>query len=270
MVPAAAHPESVSPPESVTTDSLSSQGIAGFRGPGPTHRRTTGFTLIELALVLIVVALLIGGVLKGWQLVQSSRVRTMAETITSVQSAYFAFSDRFGHVAGDWNAADAGKAIGSPVTGGGDDNGRVDTTALDPWTESNAFWEQLAKAGFIRGTYFGTAATEPTLDNGLTPLNVFRWPIILGRTADYLGATGPRRHVIIGRGVPVAMLRELDVKLDDGQAAEGKIRATVDDAAVSVFVGANRWGGRDAACVDAGLEWDVGADAEDCNALLIF
>jgi type II secretory pathway pseudopilin PulG len=233
-------------------------------------RRALGFTLIELALALIVISLLIGGILKGWQLVQSAHVRTVAETSTSVQSAYFAFHDRFSHVAGDWNAVDAGNAIGTAVNGGGNDSGRVDTPPADPWTESNAFWEQLAKAGFIRGTYLGTAATEPTLDNNLTPLNVFRRPIILGRTPDFEGATGPRRHVTIGRGAPVDLLRELDVKLDDGKAAEGKIRATVDDGAVSVFGGAYLWGGRDAACIGAGLDWDADADAQDCNALLIF
>jgi len=254
----------------VTTDSLSSRGVAGLCRSGPTRRRTFGFTLIELALVLIVISLLIGGILKGWELVQSSRVRTVAETTTAVQSAYFAFHDRFGHVAGDWNAVDASNAIGVTVNGGGNDSGKVDTSALDPWTESNAFWEQLAKARFVHGTYLGTAATEPTLDNDLTPFNVFQRPIIFGRTSDFVGAVAPRRHVIVGRGASVGLLRELDVKLDDGKAAEGKIRATVDDGAVSVFGGANLWGGRAAACVNAGLDWDGDANAQDCNALLIF
>ncbi|NCF29519.1 MAG: prepilin-type N-terminal cleavage/methylation domain-containing protein, partial [Gammaproteobacteria bacterium] len=129
--------------------------------------RASGFTLIEIALALVIIALLVGGVLKGLQLVQSSRVRNLASTTTSVQSAYFAFQDRYGHVAGDWNAVDAGNAIGRPVTGSGNDNGRLDTSPGDPWTESNAFWEHLAKAGFINGSFQGTAATEPTLLNDL-------------------------------------------------------------------------------------------------------
>ncbi len=67
----------------------------------------SGFTLIEVALVLIVIALLIGGILKGWQMVQNASVSTVAATATSIQSAYFAFQDRYSHVAGDWNAVDA-------------------------------------------------------------------------------------------------------------------------------------------------------------------
>lgn len=229
----------------------------------------SGFTLIEAALVLIVIALLTGGILKGWQMVQSARVRTVAATTTSIQSAYFAFQDRYGHVAGDWNAVDAGNAIGQTVNGG-NDSGHVDTPPGDPWTESNAFWEQLAGAGFIRGVYQGTPATEPTLNNDLTPLNVFRRPIVIGRTPDYVGPGGVRRHIVVGRGAPVGLLRELDTKLDDGEADQGRVRASVDDGAVTVFAGVNSWGGGESGCVDGAFAWDVNAEARDCNAVLLF
>lgn len=254
------------PSESVTTDSIHSYSTAGLRRPGA---RASGFTLVEMALALVIIALLIGGMLKGWQMVQSARVRTTALTITSIQSAYFAFFDRFGHVAGDWNAASAGLAIGRPVTGGGNDSGRLDTTPGNPWTESNAFWEQLAKAGFINGDFPGIAA-EPTVDNGLAPLNVFNRPMLIGRTPDFEGAAGGRRHILVGRGAPAGALRALDVKLDDGKPGAGTIRATVDDASVSVFGGAHLWGGRASACVTAGAEWNADDAPDDCNALLLF
>jgi len=236
----------------------------------PVGLRCHGFTLIEVALVLVIVGLLIGGTLKGWEMIQSTRVRNMAVTTTSVQSAFFAFSDRYGHAAGDWNAVDAGKAIGDTVNGGGDDSRRVDTPPGDPWTESNAFWEQLAKAQFINGVFHGTPATEPTLSNDLTPKNVFGQTITIGRTPDFVGATGARRHILVGRGVPVALLRELDIKLDDGNPGTGKLRATVDDGAVTVFSGTGFWGGGEATCVNGTPIWDVDADAVDCNALLLF
>ncbi len=93
---------------------------------------------------------------------------------------------------------------------------------------------------------------------------------MIGHTLDFEGAVTPRRHVVVGRQAPVGALRELDVKLDDGKPAEGKIRATVDDGAVSVFTGANLWGGRESGCVNVAMAWDAGGDARDCNALLIF
>ncbi len=241
--------------------------IARHRCAAP---RQSGFTLLEIALTLAAVALFIGGILKGWQMVQSSRVRTMAATATSIQSAYLAFQDRYGRVAGDWNAAQAGNAIGQTIAGGGNDSGRLDTPPGDPWTESNAFWEQLGKAGFVRSVYRGTPATEPTVDGDLTPLNVFQRPIIIGRTSDYEGAGGMRRHIVLGRGAPAALLRELDTKLDDGEADQGKVRATAADSAISVFAGTNFWGGRDPACIDGSADWDMNADAQDCNAMLLF
>ena len=221
-------------------------------------------------MTLVIIAILIGGILKGWELIQNSRVRKLASTTTAIQSAYFAFYDRYERVAGDWNAVGAGNAIGQTVNGGGNDSGHLDTTSSDPWTESNAFWEQLAKAGFISGTYQGTPGTEPTPVNELTPLNVFHRPMIIGRTPDYEGAGVARRHIVGGRGAPVGLLLELDTKLDDGKPDRGRVRATVDDGGISVFGGANSWGGRESACVDAAPNWDVNTGAQDCNALLLF
>lgn len=238
------------------------------------HKQVTacprGFSLVEVAVALIIISLLVGGILKGWEMIQRSRVRTFVVTTTSVQSAYFAFLDRYGHVAGDWNPVDASRALGETVNGGGNDNGRLDTTPADPWTESNGFWEQLAKGGFVRGLFQGTPATEPTLSNDLVPLNLYDQPIIVGRTSDYEGVSPLRRHIVVGRGVPVGMLRELDVKLDDGKPHQGKVRATLDDGGITVFGGTNFWGGRESACVDAGPDWDVSAGAQDCNAVLLF
>ncbi len=68
----------------------------------------------------------------------------------------------------------------------------------------------------------------------------------------------------------MGLLRELDTKRDDGEPDRGRVRATVDDGAVSVFGGTNFWGGSEAACVNAGADWDVNTGAADCNALLLF
>jgi prepilin-type N-terminal cleavage/methylation domain-containing protein len=232
--------------------------------------RQLGFTLVEIALAVVIIALLAGAILKASQLVDSSRVRTLASTTTGVQSAYFAFQDRYGRVPGDWNAADASDAIGVAITGGGNDSGRLDTTPADPWREANALWEQLAKGRFIHGNYAGTAGVEPTFDNGMTPLNVYNRPIIVGRTSDFEGSSGLHRQVVVGRGAPGGILRELDVKLDDGNPDQGTLRATQDDASITVFTGVHNWGGGQASCMDGTPDWNVDPEAEDCNAVLLF
>lgn len=243
-------------------------------------QRQAGFTLVEIAIVLVIIGLLLGGVLKGQELINSARVRNMADTASGIQSAYFGFVDRYRRVPGDWNAAAATRAIGVTVSGGGNDDGRLSTPAGDlgnVWAEPNALWEQLSKAGFIQGDYDGTNA-EPTTDNNLAPLNVFNRVITMGRTTDYEddgGAPPVRLNLVMGRGVPVNIMRELDTKLDDGRPSTGVVRATVPDASVKYFgsAGGSVWGGRDAACVDIAVSpaiWDVNGDSQDCNAVFLY
>ena len=62
------------------------------------QRRQSGFTLIEVAIVLVVIGLLIGGILKGQELVNSARVRSLANLNAGTQAAYYGFIDRYGRV----------------------------------------------------------------------------------------------------------------------------------------------------------------------------
>ena len=92
----------------------------------PTQRGQTGFTLVEIAIVLVIIGLLIGAILKGIEMINSAKVRRLAELSSGVQSAYAGFIDRYRRVPGDWNAAAAATAIGGVINGGGNNNGRID------------------------------------------------------------------------------------------------------------------------------------------------
>lgn len=72
------------------------------------------------------------------------------------------------------------------VNGGGDDSRRIDNPSSAPFVEPNAAWEQLFKAGFLKGAYDGTPG-EPTTNNNRTTLNAFNHNVVLGRTSDYVG-----------------------------------------------------------------------------------
>jgi prepilin-type N-terminal cleavage/methylation domain-containing protein len=251
----------------------------------PSRRLQSGFTLVEVAIVLIIIGLLLGGILKGIEMINSAKVRRLAELSTGVHAAYAAFTDRYRRVPGDWNAAAASLAIGAAITGGGNTNGRIDNPpGFAVWMESNALWEQLAKADFISGRYLGSGFVEPDTSNALAPLNPFGQVMLVGRTADIEGAASARLHVMLGRGIPVAIAREFDVKLDDSvpdkgsiratiddaSLTKGSIRATIDDASLTTFVGINRWGGREASCVNATPLWNIDNDSQDCNAVSLF
>ena len=240
------------------------------------NSRQTGFTLVEIAIVLVIIGLLLGGILKGQELINSARVRNLADTTSGIQAAYYGFIDRFRRVPGDWDGADAGNAIGQAMNApGGDNNGRLDHDP-EPYDEPVALWEQLSKAGFIQGSFVGAASgTEPDTDNNLAPQNAFNQIISIGRTDDYRGNNGVvRLNVVVGRGVPASIMRELDVKLDDGLPDTGILRGTVFHGTSGVTFGPDRnWGTMEALCLDTTqtpVVWDINTDSRDCNGAYLY
>ncbi|MFT5393409.1 MAG: prepilin-type N-terminal cleavage/methylation domain-containing protein [Gammaproteobacteria bacterium] len=238
------------------------------------RKAQSGFTLVEIAIVLVIIGLLLGGILKGQELINSARVRNMADMNAGVQAAYYGFIDRFRRVPGDWGNVPATNAIGVAIQGGGDDNGRIDNPADAPFTEPNALWEQLSKAGFIQGSYSG-AATEPTTNTNQTPLNAFNNVVLLGRTADYIdrdNAPSVRLNLVLGRGVPVDIARELDVKLDDGIPDTGVLRLAVTTGAVFGDLGASSPAPEACSIADAnGIQiYDIAGDPQDCNTVFLY
>ena len=121
----------------------------------------------------------------------------------------------------------------------------------------------------VKGGYAGTSG-EPLFNNNLAPVNAFNNPMLLGITDNYqdAGSAAGRLHLVIGRGIPVQILRELDVKVDDGVPDTGVLR---DRASTSVFAGANNWGGSDACwCNTTRMSiYDVASNSPDCNGVFI-
>jgi prepilin-type N-terminal cleavage/methylation domain-containing protein len=236
-----------------------------------------GFTLVEIAIVLVIIGLLLGGILKGQELINSARVRNLADSTSGIQAAYFGFIDRYRRVPGDWQVSSAITAIGNTVSSGGNGNGRLDGTPN--FREPNALWEHLAKSGFINGSYGGGDA-EPTTANGSSPFNPFNSAIVMTRSPDYLVATGTpptRLHLIVGRGTPVDIARELDTKLDDSNPATGGLRSALSTGVT--LGGTATWGGSEPGCtapvasanpVTAAAVWDVTTDSQDCNPVFLF
>ena len=55
-----------------------------------------GFTLVEIAIVLVIIGLLLGGVLKGQELIQNSKVKSVVSEFNNIEAAYWAYRDRTG------------------------------------------------------------------------------------------------------------------------------------------------------------------------------
>jgi len=182
-------------------------------------KQQRGFTLIEIAIVLVIIGLLLGGVLKGQELITSARVRNLISQQDGIKAAYFGFLDRYRALPGDYTAAATninGVAAASPCGGGnGNGNGQI-----EPGNESVLAWEHLSKAGFMNGSYTCAAVEGPTT----TPTNPYGTRLQLIYDAVYDGAPVARHNVKTGNQIPSDILAEVDRKIDDGNAIGGTFR----------------------------------------------
>ena len=164
-----------------------------------TGNSQAGFTLVEIAIVLIIIGLLIGGIIKGTAMITNAKVKKLVGDFDGMRAAILTYQDKFGMLPGDEN---------DPNTPPGDtNNGNNDGQILEA-----AGWaiQDLRLAGIIPGT----GLTLPTNAFGGT-LNV-AWVALGGLTTNYIVATN----------IPAEICQEIDSKYDDGVSTTGEIRAS--------------------------------------------
>ena len=187
-------------------------------------RKQSGFTLIEIAIVLVIIGLLLGGVLKGQELITSARVRNLISNQDGVKAAYFGFLDRYRALPGDYGAAIA-NIPNCAACQNGDNNGQI--LLFGAILESISAWEHLSKAGFITGSYIYNAVAAST-NTPVNPYGVLVQLIYDNSYQDGAAATGPIRHNLkTGNNIPSDILAEVDRKVDDGLATGGQLRFAV-------------------------------------------
>jgi prepilin-type N-terminal cleavage/methylation domain-containing protein len=184
------------------------------------NKKQGGFTLIEIAIVLVIIGLLLGGVLKGQELINTARVRALNNSVDGITAAWFSFQDRYRAFPGDY--LDAKSKVNLPgALAGGNGNGLVDTE-----DERGRVWTHLEAAGYITGGYSGAklaAGKEYTCESTICPDNGFGTGMSIFHGANLLsGGGGVNAHELItGQGIPVEVIAELDRKIDDDAPATG-------------------------------------------------
>ncbi|HWH47473.1 MAG TPA: prepilin-type N-terminal cleavage/methylation domain-containing protein [Burkholderiales bacterium] len=184
-----------------------------------------GFTLIEIAIVLVIVGLLLGGILKVQELITGARVRNLISQQDGTKAAFFGFQDRFRALPGDF--AQASTTIDCiPVCSNGNGNGQVTASGTAGATidEFIAAWEHLSKAGFINGSYTYAASPETTTS---APVNPYSRYIQFVYDNVYDGSPTACHNIKTGNQVPSEILAEVDRKIDDGSATGGEFRFSV-------------------------------------------
>lgn len=177
-----------------------------------------GFTLIELSIVLVIIGLLIGGVIKGQDLINNTKTTKAMQELEAVVAATQAYRERYGM----WPTMD--------------DSGRFGSANHDKFGPANDAVEaqtvlRMRMAGLLP---LAPAETDPTDD---MPEHVFGGEIVItdARRFGFQGGGNtfaqPDQNTVCLVGVPASLASAADAKYDDGVADDGFLRAAhADDA----------------------------------------
>ena len=178
----------------------------------------SGFTLVEIAIVLVIIGLLLGGVLKGQELITQAKIKNVSNDLNGVTVAIYGYQDRYKRLPGDdpgrtrWSVGGAALAAGS---GNNVLSGAYSSTTNTD--ETRMFWMDLRMAGFVAGD------TSSVANGSTQPLNAAGG--IIGVQAGGLGLTGT---VVCAGSLPAKVAQALDSQMDDGNASTGSVRALLE------------------------------------------
>ncbi|MBI5098621.1 MAG: prepilin-type N-terminal cleavage/methylation domain-containing protein [Nitrospirae bacterium] len=179
--------------------------------------RQKGFTLVELAIVMVIIGLLIGAVLKGQAMIDDAKQKRMFNDLQGISAAYFTYFDRYGAVPGDdpntnarWGIADG--------TG----------TGFIAGAEATIAWQGLRYAGLLSGDPASAGAAAP-------PRHPYGGQYGFGNAAFAGFGTGTvTRNFIVVNAISGSVAEAADRKFDDGIFDTGTVRGSAAYTTASV------------------------------------
>lgn len=219
--------------------------------------RDNGFTLVELAIALVVIGLLLGGILKGQELIENARISAAMKMIEEYKAGALAFRAKYGEYPGDIRNPAERLPNCMELTcsfGGSRDDRIIAGEEENKIYESANFAVHLTKAGFVNGPIGGTEAMMVSTDPKdraaffpLLPLQIAgnkKPPFLI---IDYWPRLGHSATAVMVPNVVAALAGHyydfdttgrhafmLDRKMDDGKLFTGDIRQGPDTSCYRV------------------------------------
>jgi prepilin-type N-terminal cleavage/methylation domain-containing protein len=218
--------------------------------------KQSGFTLVELSIVIVIIGLIVAAVVAGQSLVKQAQLRSIISEQEGIKTAINSFKLQYGGLPGDITNGSAYWVKGCLATGAiatdsdasacnGDGNKQILLVAGDTG-ESYMAWYQLGRAGLYSGSFVPGAVLTGTLNinipaskfSGAGITLVYDESTTLYATAGDGATSGGRnmsKNVILFGGAVSATLANgtifsspqvygLDLKVDDGNPVKGTVQ----------------------------------------------
>lgn len=175
--------------------------------------RQGGFTLVEIAIVLVIIGLILGGVLQGQTMIENARYKNFAQEVDSYRAAYHTFRDMYRGLPGDLGD----NALLNAAATEGDGDGTMDGGGCSGTDESCQVWSHLRFAELIPG--------DPSENGQDSRPNHAYGGLISGMETSGAG-NGVTGHKIRFLTFPGEVALRYDVEFDDGDSQTGRVSRT--------------------------------------------
>ena len=189
-----------------------------------------GFTLVEIAIVLVIIGLLLGGILKGQEMITQAKIKNIINDFNGVTVAVTSYQDRYRAIPGDDLNAGARWTLQAPASGNGNGaiaglyNAPPGAGAPPAAAESNLFWQHLRIAGFVPGLTVGTGSGTP-------PPNAAGGLIGVENAAVGASGLGFTSLIVCFANLPEKVASAVDGQMDDSNPASGQVRGQLQGTA---------------------------------------
>ncbi len=173
--------------------------------------KRSGFTLVELSIVLVIIGLLIGGVLKGKSMIENAKLKRVKADADGIVAATYGYQDKYGYLPGD-DPQDRSTELGATSCTGGDGDGLFDSA------EYACAWQELIGAGFMSGDASEHTENLVAKNSPYGGNYMFRYGTRGNRNGNYIQV----------ENVPSDKIKSLDEKYDDGVWNTGDLQANQD------------------------------------------